>query len=165
MAATVKIACALSLALCSVSSLNVSAGAGDRAQAALRIAGSMFAVSVGDLDASARWYSETFGLKIVDRQRTPDNTGIALLQGGGLIVELIQHAKAAGRPESARQDPVLLRGFFKVGLIVEDFDATLAALKKRGVQIAFGPYPARPNQPANAIIRDNEGNLIQLFAR
>lgn len=36
-------------------------------------------------------------------------------------------------------------------------------LQKRNVEIAFGPYPARKNQRANVIIRDNGGNLIQLF--
>lgn len=58
-----------------------------------------------------------------------------------------------------------MRGIFKVGLLVDDLDATLGVLRSRGVAIAFGPYPATANQRANAIIRDNAGNLIQLVKR
>ena len=39
----------------------------------------------------------------------------------------------------------------------------LAALKARHVDIAYGPYPAQANQRANVIVRDNAGNLIQVF--
>ena len=46
-----------------------------------------------------------------------------------------------------------------------DFDKTLAILKARNVPIAFGPFPARPNQRANVIIRDNAGNLMQFFGQ
>ena len=33
------------------------------------------------------------------------------------------------------------------------------------MSIAFGPFPARPNQRANMIVKDNAGNLIQIFGR
>jgi hypothetical protein len=52
---------------------------------------------------------------------------------------------------------------FKAGLMVDDFDGVLARLKARGVEIAYGLFPARPNKRANMIIRDNAGNLIQFF--
>ena len=38
-------------------------------------------------------------------------------------------------------------------------------LRRRGVEIAIGPFPKRDNQPANAIIRDNAGNYIQVLGR
>jgi len=47
----------------------------------------------------------------------------------------------------------------------DDFDGAVARLKARGVEIAFGPCPAREGQRANVLIRDNAGNLIQLFGR
>src|SRR5437899_13082283 len=89
---------------------------------------------------------------------------IALLQGGGLTVELIQHDDALPlrslRP--ARDGAISVHGIVKVGVTVDDFDATLAALRARGVDIAYGPYPKRPDQPANVIIRDSDGNLVQI---
>lgn len=48
-----------------------------------------------------------------------------------------------------------------MGVIVSDFEKTLSTLKERGADIAFGPFPARPGQRANVIVRDNAGNLIQ----
>ena len=56
-------------------------------------------------------------------------------------------------------------GIFKAGVIVEDFDRMLAALKARQLEIAYGPYPARANQRANVIVRDNAGNLLQFFGK
>jgi hypothetical protein len=72
---------------------------------------------------------------------------------------LIQHdgSVASGR------DAALVQGIFKVGLEVIDFDHTLAVLRERGVIIAYGPYPASATQRANVIIKDNAGNLIQIF--
>jgi hypothetical protein len=57
----------------------------------------------------------------------------------------------------------LVHGIFKAGIVVDDFDRTIAQLRARGVQIAIGPFPATAQQPANAIIRDNAGNFIQFF--
>jgi len=79
-----------------------------------------------------------------------------------LIVELIQHDKAA---EPTVSDPVLLHGIIKAGVIVDNWDRTLALLRARRVPIAFGPFPAGRGQRANLIIRDNSGNLIQFFGR
>jgi hypothetical protein len=58
-----------------------------------------------------------------------------------------------------------MHGVFKAGVIVEDFDRVIAQLRTRGVEIAFGPFPARDKQRANAIVRDNAGNLIQFIAK
>ena len=41
----------------------------------------------------------------------------------------------------------------------------LASLRAASVPFAFGPYPARAGQRANVIVRDPEGNLIQIFGR
>jgi hypothetical protein len=59
----------------------------------------------------------------------------------------------------------LIHGISKVGVIVDDFDGTLATLKSRGVEIFLGPFPARNGQRANVIVKDNSGNLIQLFGK
>ena len=41
----------------------------------------------------------------------------------------------------------------------------MAALRARGVPIVMGPYPKRPGQPANVLVRDNAGTLIQFLGR
>ena len=122
------------------------------AQPPMQAAGAFFALSVADAKASADWYVEKLGLKIT--MRGP----VVILEGNGLIVELIQREDA-----KPGRDPFQSYGFVKAGVIVEDFDKTLALLRQRRAEIAFGPYPATKEQRANVIIKDNAGNLIQFF--
>jgi catechol 2,3-dioxygenase-like lactoylglutathione lyase family enzyme len=125
------------------------------------VTGTFFALSVPDLAASVAWYTEKLGLKSTRSMTGPDDGQVAILEGHGLILELVHVPKAA---PSGRAVPYV-HGLFKVGVIVDDFDGAVARLKARGVEIAFGPYPAREGQRANVLIRDNAGNLIQLFGR
>ena len=53
----------------------------------------------------------------------------------------------------------------RIGIIVDDFPQTLELLRRRGASFAYGPFPERADQPANVIVRDNEGNLIQIIGR
>lgn len=129
--------------------------------------GGFFALSVANVNASADWYSEKFGLKIVMQPPKTNQSTVIVLEGGGLIVELIQHDDALPLSEVAPtiKDEMLIHGIVKVGVIVEDFDATVEILRERDVTIAFGPFPATADQRSNVIIQDNEGNLIQLFGK
>jgi len=124
--------------------------------------GAFFALSVADLKASTQWYTDKLGLKVVMQPPKANDASVVVLEGSGLIVELIQHDKAAKPTVS---DPVLLHGIIKAGVIVDNWDRTLALLRARRVPIAFGPFPAGRGQRANVIIRDNSGNLIQFFGR
>src|SRR5262245_35974969 len=116
-----------------------------------RTTGAFFALSVADLDASARWYTEKLGLRVV--QQPPPRGGVSarILEGGGLIVELIHNPAAVplGKAAPSITNTTLVHGIFKAGVIVENYDATLSALRARGVEIAIGPFPARDGQRAN----------------
>jgi catechol 2,3-dioxygenase-like lactoylglutathione lyase family enzyme len=133
---------------------------------AFQTAGAFFAVSVPDLDASARWYTEKLGLRVAFEPPPGDMT-VKVLEGGGLIVELLHTAAASPQltlpPGGTHGTQV--HGIFKAGIVVADFERTLAVLRARGVAIAIGPFPARDGQRANFIIRDNAGNLLQVFGR
>lgn len=132
--------------------------------AAVSATGAFFALSVPDLAASVRWYSEKLGLRVVMEPPKSEHVSVTVLEGGGLIVELIQNDKAMPLATAA-PGVKEVHGIFKVGVIVDDFDKTLAILRARGVDIAYGPYPRQENQRANVIVRDNAGNLIQLFGK
>jgi catechol 2,3-dioxygenase-like lactoylglutathione lyase family enzyme len=121
--------------------------------------GAFFALSVPDLEASTSWYTGKLGLRTVMRPPRYENTEVAVLEGNGLIVELVQRGAAAPRPGA--NDAV--HGFFKAGAVVDDFDSLVALLRTNGVEIVMGPFPARPDQRANVLIKDNAGNLIQFF--
>ena len=90
-----------------------------------------------------------------------------LLKRDGLTVELIHQDDGVSLDKVAPtiKDRTLLHGMVKAGVIVDDLDATVAWLRAQNVPIAFGPFPATLEQPANLIIADNEGNLIQFIAR
>jgi catechol 2,3-dioxygenase-like lactoylglutathione lyase family enzyme len=128
-----------------------------------------FALSVRDLGASVRWYTEKLGLGIAMRAARTDDTrsAMTLLRGGGLTVELVQHDDAVPLRTMlpAPRGALYVHGIFKVGMVVDDFDGTLAAIRARGIPIAIGPFPRRADQPANLMIRDAEGNYIQVFGR
>ena len=68
---------------------------------------------------------------------------------------------ASLRPGS--QGGTELHGFFKVGFTIDNFDATIDSLRARGVSFAYGPFPRRGDRAPNVIIRDNAGNMIQVF--
>jgi catechol 2,3-dioxygenase-like lactoylglutathione lyase family enzyme len=127
--------------------------------------GAFIGISVANLDASVRWYTEKLGLAVVMRPPKIEKSTAVILEGGGLIVELMHHDDAVplttAAPSVTRN--YLVHGIFKAGIIVDDFDKAIAELRARNVPIAIGPFPARADQRANAIIRDNEGNYIQLF--
>ena len=119
--------------------------------------GAFFALSVANLEESSRWYAEKLGLDVV--LQATQATAVTVLEGEGITVELI-HDPAA-RPASGQ--PGSVHGFFKAGFAVKDLEKTLEQLVARGVQVAFGPFPVQGGQRANVIIRDNAGNLIQIF--
>jgi catechol 2,3-dioxygenase-like lactoylglutathione lyase family enzyme len=127
------------------------------------VMGSFFAISVPDLQASTKWYTEKLGLRsILSVPKQPGAVGVNVLQGNGLTVELQQHDGAQPVTRGAPSDR---HGIFKVGVVVKDFDATLAMLRARGVAIAMGPWPKRSDQPAQVIVRDTSGTLIQFFGQ
>lgn len=121
------------------------------------VTGAFFALSVPNLAESVQWYREKLGLAVVLEVR--EGFEVTVLEGGGLVVELVRDAAAQPRPER----PDLVHGPFKAGFFVKDFDAVVKELRARNVTIAFGPFPARENQRANVLVRDNSGNLIQIF--
>lgn len=126
--------------------------------------GAFFALSVADLDASSRWYTEKLGLEVIFSMPSTNGFAAVVLEGGGLMVELVRRDEAVPDP-CGTTDPSRCHGFFKVGVLVTDLDKTLEELAARGVPVAFGPFPEQPNQRANAIIRDNAGNFIQIFEK
>lgn len=146
------------------------AGAQGQSEAPVfNVSGAFIGLSVSDMEASTRWYREKLGLTVIMQAPRTDATKSAatVLQGGGLTVELVKHDEA--KPLSSflpdSKGALYVHGIFKAGIVVNDFDATIAALRSRGVNIPIGPFPKRADQPANAIIRDNEGNYIQIFGK
>jgi hypothetical protein len=93
-------------------------------------------------------------------------SAVTVLAGGGLLVELIQNddARPLGKTALGIQGPEFVHGFTKSGVIVDNFDETVAMLRARKVPILMGPFPAHDSTGLkNLIVKDNAGNLIQFF--
>jgi catechol 2,3-dioxygenase-like lactoylglutathione lyase family enzyme len=129
--------------------------------------GAFLAASVADVDASARWYSERLGLRVVMQTPKRDGTRMVALEGGGLLVELIEDDAASPLRQAAPKIALDYRvhGIFKAGVVVDDWDRLVAGLKARGVPIAIGPFPATAEQRSNLLVRDHDGNFIQFFGQ
>ena len=150
-----------SLALAALLALPVALGAQASAESPFATAhGSFLALSVRDLPTTVKWYTEKLGLRqVMTIPRMDKIAGGAALEGDGILVELIQREDAKARTGGAE----LTHGIFKAGIIVTDFDRAVAAIRARGIEIFMGPYPARSSQRANVIIKDNEGNILQIL--
>lgn len=127
------------------------------------VTGGFVALSVADIDASARWYVEKLGLRVVHQSPPEQAVGVRILEGNGVIIEMLKMPAAGPHPNPSESQ--LVHGIFKAGFLVGAYDELLAMLRARGVAIAHGPFPARPGQRANFIIRDNAGNMLQFFQK
>jgi catechol 2,3-dioxygenase-like lactoylglutathione lyase family enzyme len=138
--------------------LTIPAHAKERPTPFRPVTGAFIALSVPNMAESVKWYSHKFGLSVV--LEVPGAVQVTTLEGAGLLVELIHDPSAFPR---AGTRPDLVHGPFKGGFMVRDFDGVVESLRARGAEIAFGPYPPQNGQRANVIVRDNAGNLIQVF--
>ncbi len=129
------------------------------------IRGTFFSISVSDVDAVSRWYQANLGLRIVTSGmsgQAPNHVAtFALLEGNGFIVEIIQPAVSNARTGR----PFETRGIFKIGAIVEDLDGFLAALKQRGVPIAYDLMPLQELGMRCFMLQDCEGNYLQFIGK
>ena len=158
---------ALIASLLAIASYRTLESAVPHAPPVARVSGAFFALSVADLATTKRWYMEKLGLSVKLEIPKTHGAAVVVLEGGGLTVELEQRDDA--RPLSAAAPGTValdrIHGPFKVGFMVDDLDATLRALRARGVEVVYGPFPASATQPANVIVKDGAGNLLQIIDR
>ena len=121
------------------------------------------ALSVPDLEASIAWWRDVLGFE-VERNVTIDAipAKMAMVRRGDLRVELFELPQAAPLPDGRRHPDtdVLTHGTKHVAFAVKDVRAVAEELKSRGVDIvmiADLPFTTV------AFIRDNAGNLLELY--
>ena len=126
--------------------------------------GAFFALSVADVEAASRWYSEKLDFRVLSSGEAPNKIArFAILEGDGTLIELIQHRDAAPRPAAA--DAFKTHGIFKIGFVVADLDGVYRQLKARSVAVAYDLMPAKDVPLRSFSVRDVEGNLVQFFGR
>ncbi|MCB0534708.1 MAG: VOC family protein [Lewinellaceae bacterium] len=124
------------------------------------------AIIVRDIDSSIAWYTENLGFTLIDRA---ENAAIgfqqANLKRGAVLLELLE-LQAAIYPEDilAEAPPkTRIAGLFKFGFRMAEFDRWLAFLEQSGVDF-LGTVVADPVSGRRMVlIKDPDGNRIQLF--
>jgi len=110
-------------------------------------------ISARDLDESARFYEEFFGLKEVP---SPEFSGpVRWLRAGNLQLHLFLD-----------ESPAPARHHFAFD--VDDFEAAYMKAQKWGVQVASGNYSTvreLPGGEAQMYINDPSGNLVEINGR
>jgi catechol 2,3-dioxygenase-like lactoylglutathione lyase family enzyme len=109
--------------------------------------GAFFALSVADMKASAAWYVEKLGLAVVMEEAATDHPGVTVLEGGGLIVELIQNPDAMPLAKAAPnvRDRMLVHGLVKAGVIVDS-----RARKSLLSPVLYSATPPAPRSASRA---------------
>ena len=132
------------------------------ALAATPVAAKGFAsLTTRDGGRMVRWYAATFDLKPVSTVRPEDiNATITVLQGEVGTVEILARADASplGIPASQRV------GIFKAGFEVDRLEPWLQRWASMDVTIVAGPNLDAQTGMRTVVIRDPDGNMIQLFA-
>lgn len=123
------------------------------------------AISVPDIEETIRWYQEKLGFKVVVRREFPNiSTRAANLELNGFQVEIFTRDKSVRSkpPAVTVPDDLLVQGVKHMAFLVNDLDATVAELRRRGVQLLDEPTRVEALGLRLCFIRDNNGNLIEL---
>lgn len=125
-----------------------------------------YAIIVQNIDVSIGWYQSVFGLKLRNRNDSPERgSKIAVLQSGDALLELIEVNLSLSRDSILRGKPerTLIRGFSKIGFKVSNLDASLKALKDARVKFFGEVYTDSFSNKRSFLISDPDENLIQIF--
>lgn len=135
-----------------------------------------FGISVRNLDESIAFYSEGFGLEVVDRAlfsgeelaRVVDVPGAVLeyafMAGENVILELIEYQNPRGRPFGLKNNDI---GNPHICFVVDDIESLYERLLGMGVVFNAPPQSAPDIAPYNGLkytyCRDRDGVTIELF--
>jgi catechol 2,3-dioxygenase-like lactoylglutathione lyase family enzyme len=120
---------------------------------------------VPDADASAAWYAGVLGFAL-ERRFAFAEAGVEIAHvahPSGVRIELIQQAGSAPSPDAGRDafGALHAQGAKHVGLLVDDADAALAALRARGVEVVHEVTAVEPAGVRNFWVRDDAGHLVE----
>ena len=125
------------------------------------------AIGVGDLDAMIAWYESKLDY-VVERAWTlegVDGFRFATLVGHGFRIEFIEGGEGARTPDiDDVTESLVLSGLQHMAFAVEDVDATLAVLERRGMPVFTAPRTSHDVNRRLAFVKDPEGNVIEFVA-
>jgi catechol 2,3-dioxygenase-like lactoylglutathione lyase family enzyme len=122
------------------------------------------ALRVVDYDGTVAWYAEKLHFTREEEWSLGDMR-LAYLRHGDVTIELVGGASAEPQEDVESLESTFRReGIHHFCLAVDDLDATLVELDRRGVSVLGTPFEVEAIDRRMAIIKDNSGNLIELSA-
>lgn len=122
-----------------------------------------FAISVPDLATAAAWYERVLGFRMSYEDAIPQiGVKIGHMNGPGCMLEIFQAEGAKPLPDERRtpNTDIMTHGNKHISFGVVDGRAAKAELEAMGVEVAM---VAEVNDTYGVFIRDNSGNLIEIF--
>ena len=117
---------------------------------------------VGDLDASIRFWTEHFGMKLLRRTDYPEGRFTLAFVGYG---DESEHTVLELTYNWGRSDYQLGDAFGHVAVGVEDIRAVCERLRAAGVRITREPGPMKHGKTAIAFVEDPNGYKVELIER
>jgi len=126
------------------------------------------AIIVSDMESSITWYSTNFGFKVLNKIESEEK-GFkqANLKVGNVLIELIELDSSLSPIDLLENHPKKTRidGFFKFGFLVSEFDTWVEYLKQSKVEFYGSVVTDNLSGKKMLIIKDLDGNRIQLFEK
>jgi lactoylglutathione lyase len=117
---------------------------------------------VGDLDASIRFWTEHFGMKLLRRTDNPEGRFTLAFVGYG---DESEHTVLELTYNWGRSDYQLGDAFGHVAVGVEDIRAVCERLRAAGVRITREPGPMKHGKTVIAFVEDPNGYKVELIER
>ena len=115
---------------------------------------------VGDLDASIRFWTEHFGMKLLRRTDYPEGRFTLAFVGYG---DESEHTVLELTYNWGRSDYQLGDAFGHVAVGVEDIRAVCERLRAAGVRITREPGPMKHGKTVIAFVEDPNGYKVELI--
>ncbi|MDY8138234.1 VOC family protein [Aquimarina sp. 2201CG5-10] len=124
------------------------------------------AIVVSDIDVSIQWYEDKLGFKVRNKTEVEER-GLkqANLQRADAIIELIQLKSSLSPKDILKEKPrgTFINGYFKFGFAVSDFDQWIKHLSESKAEFHGSVVKDPVSGKKMIIIKDPDGNRIQLF--
>ena len=126
------------------------------------------AMIVTNIDTSINWYTDVLGFEVlnlvVSKERGFRQSN---LKKDAIAIELIELDSAISIKDVAPNytSKTRVKGFFKTGFLVSDFDKWMSHLNKKEVNFHGSVVTDESNGKRMVIIKDPDGNRIQIFEK
>ncbi|MCW2986702.1 MAG: hypothetical protein JWR63_4272 [Conexibacter sp.] len=119
---------------------------------------------VVDYDGTVAWYTDKLDFTL-DQEWPFGDMRLAYLHHGSAKIEILGGSTAEPQEDVQSLEPTFRHeGLNHFCLAVDDLDATIAELGRRGVPLLGEPFVVEPIGRRLAFIKDNSGNRIELSA-